>query len=196
MALNVLMVFSVIFLGITAAIYFGGRFDQNPGLREVLQIAVKWLYADGDFALQSQPWYLVFLNLLAPFILPVLGVFAFVDSLRLRVWLALRRFFSFLGSRNLVVIAGLGDKGFEILQSACHDGHDVIVIEQDPENTYIREAQALGAIVWIGDASTETDVNTACWRRPRRIWIMTGSTDVNLVILDQVNKSWIQLPRA
>lgn len=180
-------IFILVFFTIALSILLFAHTDQSFSFRDALQLAVKWLYADGDFPLDEQPWFLVAANLFAPFLLPILGVFAFVDSLRLRLWLGIRRLLPFGRARPLVVVIGLGDKGLEIVKSAHRDGNEIVVIEQNPDNPLIREAGVLGVTVWIGDGSSRIDLAIACWRRPSRLWIMTNLNDVNLKILDQVN---------
>ncbi len=186
-AVTIGSIFLLFLLALTLGIHFYAKGAQTGSSAESLQLAVKWLFANVDFALDEQPWGLVVANLFAPFLLPILGVFAFVDSLRLRLWLGTRSILPFGRTRPLVVVIGLGDRGMEIVKSARRDGREVVVIEQNPENPLIREASARSATVWIGDGSSRADLAIACWRRPERLWIMTNDNDVNLQILDHVN---------
>jgi hypothetical protein len=186
-AVTIGSIFLLSFLSLALGIHSFSQGEQLGSFPDSLQLAVKWLYADGDFSLEAQPLGLVAANLLAPFLLPILGVFAFVDSLRLRLWFGVRGYLPFVRSKPLVVVIGLGDKGLEIVKSARRDGNEVVVIEQNPDSPLLREAGALGATAWIGDGSSRTDLAIACWCRPRRLWIMTNDNDVNLQILDQVN---------
>jgi hypothetical protein len=186
-AVNIGSIFLLSFFALALVVHFFAKGAQIASFSDSLQLAVKWLYADGDFSLKGQPLGLVAVNLLAPFLLPILGVFAFVDSLRLRLWLGVRGYFSFVRRKPLIVVIGLGDKGLEIVKSAYRDGNEVVIIEQNPDCPLLREASALGATAWIGDGASKADLATACWCRPRRLWIMTNDNDVNLQILDQVN---------
>jgi len=63
-----------------------------------------------------------------------------------------------------------------------------VVIEPDEDNPRIVQAESEGAQVWIGDGRSSTDLKTAAWKRPARIWIMTGDSRRNLLILDMVRK--------
>jgi hypothetical protein len=154
-------------------------------------LTTQMMFANGDVTATCHP-LLQILRLFVSWTLPVLGLLAVMRSVRIRIWLSLRkRFASLFAPDDLVLIIGLGAKGFEILQSerVIKDGKSVFltVLELNAENKYIYDAENLGAEVWVGDGLSPIDLSVICWKRPSKIWIMTSDSILNLKILDQVS---------
>ena len=154
-------------------------------------LTTQMMFANGDVTATCHP-LLQILRLFVSWTLPVLGLLAVMRSVRIRIWLWLRkRFASLFAPDDLVLIIGLGAKGFEILQSerVIKDGKSVFltVLELNAENKYIYDAENLGAEVWVGDGLSPIDLSVICWKRPSKIWIMTSDSILNLKILDQVS---------
>jgi len=156
-------------------------------------LVVQMLFANGDAPCTSGP-ILQWLRLVAPWILPLLGLYAVVSSLRVRLSFFWKS--AFYRHRDLVLVIGLGQKGMEMVRAECSrqpeewwpKRTDVVVIEPDEDNPRIVQAESEGAQVWIGDGRSSTDLKTVAWKRPARIWIMTGDSRRNLLILDMVRK--------
>ena len=156
-------------------------------------LVVQMLFANGDAPCTSGP-ILQWLRLVAPWILPLLGLYAVVSSLRVRLSFFLKS--AFCRHRDLVIVIGLGQKGMEMVRAECSrqpsnrwaKRTDVLVIEPDEDNPRIIQAESEGAQVWIGDGRSSTDLKTVAWKRPARIWIVTGDSRRNLLILDMVRK--------
>ena len=154
-------------------------------------LTTQMMFANGDVTATCHP-LLQILRLFVSWTLPVLGLLAVMRSVRIRIWLWLRkRFASLFAPDDLVLIIGLGTKGFEILQSErfIKDSKSVFltVLELNAENKYIYDAENLGAEVWVGDGLSAIDLSVICWKRPSKIWIMTSDSILNLKILDQVS---------
>ena len=135
---------------------------------------------------------LVAARYVVPWMIPVLAVLAFVDALRVRLILWARRKLGFLScdDRPLVLIVGLGVKGLAMVHAerGRSENAHIVVLERDPDNSAIPAAKAVGATVWIGDADSEADVALCCWKRPNRIFAMTGSDQRNLLVVKIARK--------
>ena len=154
-------------------------------------LTTQMMFANGEVTATCHPLLQV-LRLLVSWTLPVLGLLALMRSLRIRIWLWLRKTHAyFLPTSDLVLVIGLGTKGFEILQSEkllkAKKKVSLAVLELSPDNTYISNAENLGADVWVGDGLSQIDLSVICWKRPSKIWIMTSDSILNLKILDQVS---------
>jgi len=154
-------------------------------------LTTQMMFANGDVTATCHPLLQV-LRLLVSWTLPVFGLLALMRSLRIRIWLWLRKTHAhFLPTSDLVLVIGLGAKGFEILQSEkllkAKKKVSLAVLELSPDNAYISNAENLGADVWIGDGLSPIDLLVICWKKPSKIWIMTSDSILNLKILDQVS---------
>ena len=154
-------------------------------------LTTQMMFANGDVTATCHP-LLQILRLFVSWTLPVLGLLAVMRSVRIRIWLWLRkRFASLFAPDDLVLIIGLGTKGFEILQSerVLKDKKSVFlaVLELNVDNKYISDAENLCAEVWVGNGLSSIDLSVICWKRPSKIWIMTSDSILNLKILDQVS---------
>ena len=153
-------------------------------------LTTQMIFANGDVSVTCHP-ILQIIRLFVSWTLPVLGLLAVMRSLRIRLWLWLRKYSRIFSNTDLVLIIGLGAKGFEILQSEklLKDKKHVsfAVLEINANNNYILNAENLGADVWIGDGLSSIDLSVICWKRPSKIWIMTSDSILNLKILDQVS---------
>ena len=153
-------------------------------------LTTQMMFANGDVIVTCHP-ILQILRLIVSWTLPVLGLLAVMRSLRIRIWLWMRKYARVFSNSDLILVIGLGAKGFEILQSEklLKDKKNVsiAVLELSADNTYISNAENLGADVWIGDGLSQIDMSIICWKRPSKIWIMTSDSILNLKILDQVS---------
>jgi hypothetical protein len=179
------------FCGTHQEFSFGHRFIEINAseISSAAYLTTQMIFANGDVTATCHPLLQV-LRLLVSWTLPVLGLLALMRSVRIRILLWLRQKFRFFSNTDLVLVIGLGAKGFEILQSEklLKDEKKVslAVLELSTDNTYISSAENLGADVWIGDGLSPIDLSVICWKRPSKIWIMTSDSILNLKILDQV----------
>lgn len=202
-ARNVFLLFVVLCLGLWCLVTFvepiikGERSQPNSA---DVYLVVQMLFANGGEKETSGP-ILKWARLVAPWILPILGVYAVVTPLRVRLGFFLRAILC--RHHDLVLVIGLGQKGMEMVRAElgrppskgpvlASRRTSVVVIEPDEENPYIVQAETEGAQVWIGDGSSLADLTTASWKRPSRIWIMTGNSRRNLLILDMLSQAYSQ----
>ncbi|WP_220681808.1 NAD-binding protein [Methanofollis formosanus] len=81
-----------------------------------------------------------------------------------------------------VVICGCGYLGPSIARHYLDRGVFVAIIERDPLNREIEACRALGAEVFIGDATREDLLKKARVHRARDIFVVTGNDEVNTEI--------------
>ncbi len=154
-------------------------------------LATQMMFANGDVKATCHP-VLQVLRLFVSWTLPIFGLFALMSSIRIRLWLWIRKISGFLfPSSELILIIGLGTKGFEVLQSEILRNKKkstfFAVLDINQQSTALVNAKNLGALVWIGDGLSSYDLSVICWKRPTKIWIMTSDSTVNLKILDQIS---------
>lgn len=159
-------------------------------------LVVQMLFASAPVEPPPHP-VLQGLRLFAPALLPLFGLLAFMSALRVRLALWSRRFFlaplqellPMSLRRELVVIIGLGEKGIERAMNALNqETAHVVVLELDEENLAISALESRGATVWVGDGTSAADLRTVFWTRPSKVWVMTGDSGRNLLMLDVIRK--------
>jgi hypothetical protein len=170
----------------------GFVFDSGRFNADTLYEAVQMLFAEGS-ADTPVHWVLEILRVVAPGLLMLLALFTFLSAFATRARLAWMRWFrrplmAILGrSENLVVIIGLGFKGLERAKSALEERNcSVVVLERDDANDGIIEVQGRGGIVWIGDAMNRSDLRVILWKRPTKVWVMTGDSRINLIVVNEI----------
>jgi len=81
-----------------------------------------------------------------------------------------------------VVICGLGRKGLILARAFLERGQAVVVIEQDAENDFVRQARDLGAAVLLGDAAEPSMLRKARVARATHLFARCGDDGVNAEI--------------
>lgn len=198
LALNMALFLILVWGAVTALFYVAGGVREREAIADAAYASLQLFFVNvGYESFPQDPggpwgWLLVAARYVVPWMIPVLAVLAFVDALRVRLVLWLRRRFRFLScdDRPLVLIVGLGVKGLAMVHAerGRSSGTHIVVLERDPGNPAIPAAKAAGAIVWIGDADSESDMTICCWKRPGRIFAMTGSDQHNLLVVKIARK--------
>ena len=92
------------------------------------------------------------------------------------------------------VVVGLGAFGVHVAGALVASGKPVVVIERDPENRFLADAQALGVPVVFGDATLSSTLEAAHLSRPSAVAILTSSDMVNtetaLAVSDLIGPRW------
>lgn len=84
--------------------------------------------------------------------------------------------------RNHYIICGLGGIGVQIVQQLYNNGHEVVVIERDPNNRFLNTARCWGVPVIIGDASLPETLKAANLDRGAALLAVTSNDTSNLEI--------------
>lgn len=80
------------------------------------------------------------------------------------------------------IVCGLGGVGFRIVQQLIAQGHELVVIEHDPNNRFLHSARSMGIPVIIEDGSLSTTLNAANVKKAAALVAATSSDMVNVEI--------------
>lgn len=97
-------------------------------------------------------------------------------------------------SRGHVVLCGLGTVGFRTLEELVSLKEQVFVVERKADNTFLSQAQALGAHVVIGDARTENLIRSLNVVQARAVVIVTDDDLANMEIAMDVREMAPHIP--
>jgi voltage-gated potassium channel Kch len=85
-------------------------------------------------------------------------------------------------TRNHYIICGLGGIGMEIVRHLISQGHEMVVIESDPNNRFLHTVRSLGVPVILEDASITATLKTANIDKAEALLVVTSSDMVNVEI--------------
>ena len=83
---------------------------------------------------------------------------------------------------NHHIVCGLGGMGIQVAKQLHSQGHEVVIIESDPHNRYIRAARSKGIPVIIEDASMSSSLKAANIKRAVSLIAVTSRDTTNLEI--------------
>jgi Trk K+ transport system NAD-binding subunit len=83
---------------------------------------------------------------------------------------------------NHIILVGLGHLGFRVVQQLHSMNQDVVVVELNPEEDLVANAQSLGVPVVQGDATREFILESAGVRKARVIVLCSQNDNTNLQI--------------
>ena len=138
--------------------------------------SVPWQLEVARFAAPVVAGYTILLTLAAVF-------YEQVAAMRLRA------------ARGHVVVAGLGRKGWLLVQGLLRRGEPVVVIEADGSTPEIEAARRVGALVVIGDARSPQTQRRAGVARARQLVALTGVDATNVEVLE-TGRGLARRPRA
>jgi voltage-gated potassium channel len=90
--------------------------------------------------------------------------------------------------RGHVVVCGLGQVGFRIVQELRELGEDVACVEHDGRDSFLDEVQAMGVPVHLGDARRDDVLRAAGIERARVVICATGDDLANLEVALDVKR--------
>jgi len=146
-----------------------GRLFQS--IYQVLALFVgsgEWTY------IPVLPWQLEVTRILAP----IATVMSVIFVLAQDVWVEIINYFVRYQKDHLV-IAGLGDKSWQFIQS-CHQDSKVVVVELDGENLFVDRARSLGVSVIIGDILEPGTFQRINLNYAKHLVTLTGNDGINL----------------
>ncbi len=80
------------------------------------------------------------------------------------------------------IVCGLGSIGMAIVQELQGQGHEVVVIESDPNNRFLHSARSLGVPIIAADARVEASLKAANITKAESIIVVTSSDMGNLEV--------------
>jgi Trk K+ transport system NAD-binding subunit len=129
-------------------------------------------------------------------ITPLAGVFLIAEGLvkvgaslfdlagRREVWVKLMS----EQMREHVVVCGLGQVGYRVVQELHELGEQVVGVEHDERDSFVDEVQALGVPVHLGDARRDDVLVAAGINRARAVICATGDDLANLEVALDVKR--------
>ncbi len=84
--------------------------------------------------------------------------------------------------KNHYVVCGLGGLGIQIARQLYHQGYEVVVIESDPKNRFLRAARVMKIPVIIEDASVSSTLKAVNIRQAASVIAVTSQDTTNLEI--------------
>lgn len=182
-----LIFFGLLIVGGGSAYYFLAQRANEP-----IKSWVEALYAVLEMAflqattLFPQTWYLQIFFFAMPLLalailaqgLADFGIMLFNRRARSKEWeVAVASTFN-----NHIILVGLGHLGFRVVQQLHAMNQEVVVIELNPEEDLVANAQSLGVPVVQGDATREFVLESAGVRKARVIVLCSQNDTANLQI--------------
>lgn len=118
---------------------------------------------------------------IARFLAPALAIYALMKALIAIFYEQFKRL-RVMCYRNHYVVCGLGRKGFNITKTLRDQHKRVVVIEIDPENTFVKPVREMHAVVFIGTATDENMLKWAKIKKAKRVYAVCGRDMNNLII--------------
>lgn len=139
---------------------------------EVLRLFVIEAEVSGDVPLE-----LDIARFLAPFLIALTGFQAFLIVFQEQV-----QNFSLKRKKRHVVVCGLSDVGGQLASDYLRRGSDVVVITDDPQNRLIPTLRQTGAIVVVGDATSEQVLQYVRTAQAEEVFATTGDDGMNVEV--------------
>ena len=158
---------------------------ERPGF--FLSLYASWMaFFAQPFSNPPETWYLELVHGVYPLIgLVVLGEgivrFALLMTSRRR---GEREWIKVMAStyRDHIVLCGVGQLGYRILEHLTKAGAEVVVLERDPGSRYLPLARATGAPILVGDMREDQLLIDAGIERARAVIVATNDDMANLEV--------------
>jgi voltage-gated potassium channel Kch len=195
-------------LGVSMTLLFGAtlllRFAYHkPGMSfiDALYFSTETIatVGYGDFSFVDQPTWLRLFGIVLMFagVTTTAVLMAFVADLLLS-----RRIAQNAGRRKVrelhdhVIVVGLGSFGIRVVADLKAAGHDVVVIERNPENRFLSSAAELDVPVIFGDATLAATLDSARIDDAVAIAVLTQDDMVNIetgiVLRERLGARWMR----
>lgn len=182
-----LVFFALLIVGGGSAYFFLAEYAKEP-IRTWVEalyavLGMSFLQASGSF---PQTWYLQVFYFAMPLLalailaqgLADFGIMLFNRRARSKEWeVAVASTFN-----DHIILVGLGHLGFRVVQQLHAMSQEVVVIELNPDEELVANAQLLGVPVIEGDATREFVLEAAGVRKARVIVLCSQNDTVNLQI--------------
>lgn len=97
-------------------------------------------------------------------------------------------------SRGHVILCGLGNVGYRVLEELTSLGHPVFAVEVDADCPNLDRARELGAEVMVADARTEGTLNSLNLKAARALLVATDDDLANMEIAMDAREADAKLP--
>ncbi|MEA5508803.1 NAD-binding protein [Crocosphaera sp. UHCC 0190] len=85
-------------------------------------------------------------------------------------------------TRHHYIVCGLGGIGIQIVRLLHNQGHEVVVIESDPNNRFLHTARSLGVPVIVEDARVAQTLTTANIEKAEAVLVVTSNDMINVEV--------------
>lgn len=85
-------------------------------------------------------------------------------------------------TKHHYIVSGLGGIGIQIVRQLHQQGHEVVVIESDPNNRFLHTARSLGVPIIVEDARVDETLKTANIEKAEGVLVVTSNDMVNVEI--------------
>ncbi len=183
-AMLLVALFLLIIIALCTLIYTTAR--QGISISDALYFSVGMLTGAGgnERVVESGGDWLKYLTVVMMLIgTAVIGIWYallndFVLGTRLRqVWDS-----AHIPERNHFIICGLGSVGMQIASHLTSYGYDVLIVERDPHNRFLKSARNMGLPVILDDASLATTLKAAHITTAEGVLVVTNNDTSNLEI--------------
>jgi len=141
---------------------------------DIFYRTLQLLPLESEFVPGPISWELELARLLAPAVAAYAAVIALSVIFREQLQLLRARF-----SKNHVVICGLGRKGVLLAQKFRERRNRVVVIELDKENELLEHCRDYGALVIIGNATSQETLRKARVHKAKHLISVCGDDGIN-----------------
>lgn len=143
-------------------------------LQSIYQVLVLFVGSGEWTYIPALPWQLEVTRVLAPIATIMSVIFVFAKDVLVEIVNYFVRY-----RKDHLVIAGLGDKSWQFIQS-CHTDYKVVVVELNSENLFVDRARSLGISVIISDILEPGTFERINLGNAKHLVTLTGNDGINL----------------
>jgi len=177
-----LLISSVFILGCWGFYDYNGILSKPNSFWGLLYSTIKLFSFKHEFEEDKIPLLLNILRFLAPTLIATALVDIFFKYLKLYINLTMIRFFY----KNQIIICGLSLKAKMLINFFKKDLSKIVVIEINPDNSYLNDVVGQKLKVIYGDASDKDTLIQAGVLKASKVFITTGSDITNLKITGKI----------
>jgi hypothetical protein len=103
-------------------------------------------------------------------------------KLRIKLWLLTQP------KKPIVIVCGLGWRGFTLTQKLIQQNNNVIGIDVDTDQGHIQDLKQMGALIFNGDATSRETLTNASILKASEIYALTNNEEINCRIAAQIEQ--------
>jgi len=171
----IFILIAIFFLGLWGQYEIAPQLFTTRGADAIYQVLMLFgLEGDWTSSVDHLPWQLQVTRFLAP-LASIIGV---LFVLTRGAWIEAVNYFIRYNKEH-VIIAGLGDKAWQFIQT-CHPHYSLVVVELRSDNLLVERARALGVKVIVGDILSEGMWDRVRLERAKHLVALTGDDGTNV----------------
>jgi Trk K+ transport system NAD-binding subunit len=168
-------------IAVSTLVFLFGMKDDS--FADALYRTISLMATGADMRNPEQPWQKVFVSLLRLVGAALTAAFtAILTNYLVRAHLGGALEVRRIPERGHIVVCGLGNVGFRVVEELLAEGEQVVAIERGRDNLFISTARRLGAAVMLGDATVAEVLRQANAAGARALIAATDNELANLEI--------------